>query len=237
MPEDTTIEKSSSVSIGPKSNHRLFIVLLLLIIIASVGFFLFKKHMPQKNMNTSENTTETAHTGLLEKSNPISELLIARAATDLHEKALKSLQYLDTISNTITSEKWAKANAKEKEEAGATLKKAVLEYMQKTHSTIFVRMYAAFLQNLQYIGKDDIAKIEGELKNQYDLRVTNIGNNEYVVTFWYDTWIDNHATTDAENGNNPRYVEMLSLLYAVSPDNQITLHDPLQPLYDFLATL
>ncbi len=194
----------------------------------------------------------------LNTNDPIATAIRARAISDLRQSVTRT-DPESAESKTITAQ--IEAMPKEKQDQLQEIfLKSINDYLTQTRFDVTVFNYGTFMMLFSDLGKMDLKKIGIE----YDIRVQNLGGDQYAAEFWEDS----RAHAKALEGNpNPedievfkelirlsngqksvtqedgatttsmvssRYTKMLGLLYSLEKDSSLTFHDPFQPMMDFI---
>lgn len=218
----------------PQHSGMNWIIIVVIILILGIAIFAYTKYMPEEKQTEVSNT---AKIGYLEKSDSIYKLLSERVFIDLKEASMKADQ--NSSESKAVTEKLSKVTKETHGEVVQLFEKSIGEYMNKVEVKLPTSDGPAFFaQNFVDIGKEEITK----LQNGYDIRIKGIGENEYVVEFWYDLVANSlpeyreMQQKAADDGSVPRYTKQLGLIYTVA-DNTPVFHNPFQEVNDFINKL
>jgi hypothetical protein len=152
--------------------HTLKITIAVLTLILVGGGYCYSQ---SNNTGNTMKTTKNTAPVYLDKNDPIFKSIKNRAVTDLQTSAARSAP--DSPGNNLLATKiktWSEADRKKLQAFGEA---AITDYATQTHfdAETFVLVFDAF-------GKMDQKKMSGE----YDIRVQNIGDDNFVAEFWED---------------------------------------------------
>ena len=194
----------------------------------------------------------------LDTNDPIAIAIKGRAISDLRQSVTKSDP--EGAESKLLSVQ-IEAMPKEKQiQLQELFVKSIHDYLVQTHFDVSVFNYGTFLMLFNDLGKMDVKSISSE----YDIRVQNVGGNQYAAEFWENSKA--HALAAANNPNVEDievfkelirlsggqksvskadgatttqmvalpYTKMLGLLYSLEKNGSVLFHDPFQPMMDFI---